>query len=272
MTAYLPLTYENYIFDLYGTLVDIHTDESCPRLWEKLSLFFGYYGARYSANELRHTWDERTAQCRGQAYEAFPEIDVTVIIRALFEQKGVAPSLELIHHTGQFFRILSTEYIRLYDGTRELLDGLRNAGKHIWLLSNAQRIFTRYELRMLDIDRCFDSILISSDFGVAKPDPRFFRQLNTNYSIDFSRSLFIGNDAVNDVGGAVGVGLDSFYVHSNLSSIAPSWLSEEAKLLTEAADFEKASAPDAPAVPLRFRLGDTTNETVMNFTGWGFTL
>ena len=23
----LPLTYDNYIFDLYGTLVDIHTDE-----------------------------------------------------------------------------------------------------------------------------------------------------------------------------------------------------------------------------------------------------
>lgn len=23
----LPLDYENYVFDLYGTLVDIHTDE-----------------------------------------------------------------------------------------------------------------------------------------------------------------------------------------------------------------------------------------------------
>ena len=32
----LPLTYDNYIFDLYGTLVDIHTDESDTAIWEKL--------------------------------------------------------------------------------------------------------------------------------------------------------------------------------------------------------------------------------------------
>ena len=34
----LPLTYDNYIFDLYGTLVDIHTDESDTAIWEKLAM------------------------------------------------------------------------------------------------------------------------------------------------------------------------------------------------------------------------------------------
>ena len=43
--AILPKHYENYVFDLYGTLVDIHTDEEPRELWEKLVLFFGYYGA-----------------------------------------------------------------------------------------------------------------------------------------------------------------------------------------------------------------------------------
>ena len=28
------MKYENYIFDLYGTLVDIHTDEENTELWE----------------------------------------------------------------------------------------------------------------------------------------------------------------------------------------------------------------------------------------------
>ena len=31
------MKYENYIFDLYGTLVDIHTDEEKTELWEKLA-------------------------------------------------------------------------------------------------------------------------------------------------------------------------------------------------------------------------------------------
>ena len=39
------MKYENYIFDLYGTLVDIHTDEEKTELWEKLAQFYGYYGA-----------------------------------------------------------------------------------------------------------------------------------------------------------------------------------------------------------------------------------
>ena len=33
--------YKNYIFDLYGTPVDIHTDEEQELLWEKLALFYG---------------------------------------------------------------------------------------------------------------------------------------------------------------------------------------------------------------------------------------
>ena len=31
------MKYENYIFDLYGTLVDINTDEEKRELWAKLA-------------------------------------------------------------------------------------------------------------------------------------------------------------------------------------------------------------------------------------------
>ena len=47
------MKYENYIFDLYGTLVDIHTDEEKTELWEKLAQFYGYYGAVYTAEASR---------------------------------------------------------------------------------------------------------------------------------------------------------------------------------------------------------------------------
>ena len=53
----LPLTYDNYIFDLYGTLVDIHTDESDTAIWEKLAMFYGYYGALYEAKELKERYE-----------------------------------------------------------------------------------------------------------------------------------------------------------------------------------------------------------------------
>ena len=53
----LPLTYDNYIFDLYGTLVDIHTDESDTAIWEKLAMFYGYYGALYEAKEFKERYE-----------------------------------------------------------------------------------------------------------------------------------------------------------------------------------------------------------------------
>ena len=36
--------YENYIFDLYGTLVDIHTDEWKTSFWKKVSQIFLVHG------------------------------------------------------------------------------------------------------------------------------------------------------------------------------------------------------------------------------------
>ena len=50
--AILPLEYETYVFDLYGTLVDIHTEEEDEALWEKLAMFYGYYGALSAPEEL----------------------------------------------------------------------------------------------------------------------------------------------------------------------------------------------------------------------------
>ena len=39
--------YKNYIFDFYGTLVDILTDEKYPVLWDTLGQLYQAYGAAY---------------------------------------------------------------------------------------------------------------------------------------------------------------------------------------------------------------------------------
>ena len=201
----LPLTYDNYIFDLYGTLVDIHTDESDTAIWEKLAMFYGYYGALYEAKELKARYETLVKSSEAElkkkledmdiekqneasdaqfaisyAHEASPEIHIEDVFEKLYEEKGVNPTKELSVHTGQFFRVMSTEYIKLYPGTKEMLKELKKAGKNVYLLSNAQRIFTAYE-------------------------------------IDVSKSLFIGNDSTTDIKGAKECRMDAFYVKSNIS-------------------------------------------------------
>lgn len=271
--------YRNYIFDLYGTLVDIRTDEERAEVWEKLRLFYGYYGAVYEAGELRacyrklvedkirggtggigHTgrgdrdfcgelvkgreesgiggeeYIERESEIfcgelvkdreesgmdgeeyAGKGYEACPEIKIEQVFSELFALKGVRAGEELAVCAGQFFRVLSTEHIGLYEGARELLERLKERGKRLYLLSNAQRIFTAYEMELLKIAGYFDGIFLSSDFGIKKPERQFFERLISQYDLDVRESIMIGNDEVCDIAGAWRAGFNTCYIHTGIS-------------------------------------------------------
>jgi putative hydrolase of the HAD superfamily len=61
----------------------------------------------------------------------------------LFEEKGIRENAAALGvNAAQLFRICSIEYLRLYPDVLEALAQLRQKGYRLWLLSNAQRIFT----------------------------------------------------------------------------------------------------------------------------------
>lgn len=226
--AILPDTYDNYVFDLYGTLVDIHTDENAKEVWEKLALFYGYYGACYEPQELKEQYgllvrekeDELRITLSGDphyAHESSPEIEITDVFQTLFTEKGVEEDQTLAIHAGQFFRVLSTEYVKVYPGTCDMLKNLKKKGKKVYLLSNAQRIFTAYEMQVMQIAQYFDDIFISSDFRTKKPDQHFFQALKDKHGLEAEKTLFIGNDSRCDIDGAKQVDFHTFYVNSNIS-------------------------------------------------------
>ena len=212
--------YTDLIFDLYGTLVDIHTEENAE-VWEKTALYFGYYGAHYSPRELEAAFTAqiklRKAQA-GQSYECFPDIPFHEVMADLFRSKGIEENADTLGiQAAQLFRIASTEYIRLYPKVLESLDLLRKKGYRLWLLSNAQEVFTRYELRHLGLWDAFDGVYISSCFGFRKPDVQFFRSLLEEQQLDPKQCLMIGNDRETDIAGAKAAGLDTFYMHTALT-------------------------------------------------------
>ena len=214
------MPYTDLIFDLYGTLVDIHTEEDAA-VWEKTALYFGYYGAHYDGAELKEAFQTAMAARKakaGQDYECFPDLPFEPVFAELFRAKGVTcRAEELAVNASQLFRIASTDYIRLYPGVIEALQSLREKGYRLWLLSNAQRVFTAFELRHLGLDHCFDGIYISSDFGCRKPDIRFFSALLEEQKLDLRNCLMIGNDLETDIAGAKNAGLATLYMHTNLT-------------------------------------------------------
>ena len=214
------MKYTDLIFDLYGTLVDIHTEES-DLVWEKCAIFFGFYGVHCTGGQLKKAFQQamarREAQA-GQSYECFPDIPFEQVMSQLLREGGVTENADALGvQAAQLFRIQSIEYIRLYPRAMEALAALREKGCRLWLLSNAQQVFTAYELRHLGLDRAFDGIYLSSDYGCRKPDARFLGALLTQQKLDAAKCLMIGNDRQTDIAGAKRLGIATLYMHTALT-------------------------------------------------------
>ena len=213
--------YKNYLFDLYGTLVDINTDEGKDILWEDMSMIYSLAGVKYTPSELKKQYEILTkAQVEAvpkEKYTTTPEPQIEYVFQKLFTQKGVKCSMEQAVAVGKAFRTLSVKFICLYDGVKELFEAIRSHGGKPYLLSNAQRIFTEPEIRNLGIYDEFEDIMISSDEGAAKPDIMFFTKMLKKHNLDPKETIMIGNDFNTDIRGSYEAGLDSLYLHTDIS-------------------------------------------------------
>ena len=214
--------YKNYLFDLYGTLIDINTNENKRYLWEKIAEIYNFNNAPYSPQELKKEYHRLVKNEKisvKNAHPNFTNIDVKIdnVFKNLYLNKGVDATETTIQMTAQFFRAISTKYIKLYDGAIDLLDSLRASGKNVYLLTNAQRCFTVPELTLLNITDKFDEIIISSDELTCKPDTAFYNVILNKYNLNKKETIMIGNDCTTDILGSFNAGLDSLYIHTNLS-------------------------------------------------------
>ena len=222
------MKYKNYVFDLYGTLVDIRTDESRPALWRALAGLYAAYGADYTPAALRAAFlreEKKARRALGKKLNTpWPEIRLEKIFAQLLSSpprshgvsSPVSPSsgTEEILQSGwaaliaNCFRVLSREKMRLYPGTKAALAGLRKAGCGVYLLSNAQAVFTRPEIEVLGLEAFFDGVFLSSDLMRMKPDPVFMDMLLQKYGLEREETVMVGNDFFSDAGVALASGVD----------------------------------------------------------------
>lgn len=213
--------YKNYVFDLYGTLADIRTDEWHMPVFIKAAEYYTKHGAEYEPEEFKELYDKFIEEEKADVHKRHPDfecvdIHLDKVFKKLFEIKGVSPTDEFVAETCVFFRRASREYIRLYDGIEELLTELHKK-ENVYLLSNAQRSFTWDELETLGIIDKFDGILISSDEECLKPDIHFYKALIDRYDLDPKETIMVGNDPVSDIEGGKRAGFDTLYIHTNIS-------------------------------------------------------
>ena len=146
-----------------------------------------------------------------------------VFARLLTEAKHIhktaqtfgADTDEIAYYLANSFRVLSRHRMKLYPAVPELLQHLRDCGKGVYMLSNAQAVFTTPEIEQLDLAKYFDDIFLSSDIGVKKPEPLFFEKLLQKHSLDPAKTVMVGNDLYADMGIALACGIAGAHINSD---------------------------------------------------------
>ena len=201
--------YEVVFFDLYGTLIDIRTDEQCDAAWQALYDTACELGAQYDSVEaLRERFEKLEArEMLHQSNHAivrngWDEFDVLPVYRSLLMNRNdEAERLLALPQAAQkaawAFRQGSTSMIRLYPGALEMIEKLQEAGIVVALLSNAQSCYTRAELEMTGLASVLDDVIISSEEKIRKPARDLYMLALDREFVTAKHALMVGNDEKN---------------------------------------------------------------------------
>lgn len=201
------MTINAVIFDLYGTLVDIETDERDPFLYAVLSQFLTYYEIFFQPEELAALYQETAAAHLSEHPGPFGEIDVFQVFEDILTRGwGRKPERALVIWVARLFRSLSRHRFGLFEDTLPALRGL-SQDLRLAIVSDAQWVFSEPEIRMLGLNPFFDTIVLSSRYFVRKPDPQIYAHALRAMWLPPSQALYVGNDPEVDVPGPQALGM-----------------------------------------------------------------
>ena len=201
-------------FDLYGTLIDIRTDEDDACVYATLAAYLAYWRVSITPAELAREYRSRVRTHLDRSNERFPEVDVSVIFGEIMTQYRVggsavgrtAPDPTETIAAAVLFRTLTRRYFATFPDVHRVLDRLATKYR-IGLISDAQWVFTEPELEIADLSRFFPVRILSSRVGVKKPSSRPFVEAMHALDVGPEASVYVGDNPARDLAGARAAGM-----------------------------------------------------------------
>jgi len=209
------------LFDINGTLIDIHTDEGMDEIYRAVSHFLTYRGIHLHRGEVREQYYRIMEEQTKASGEEHPEFDAVALWREFLELNQ-NPTWRLrrdrLEYMPRFlaemYRGISRHRMELYPDVKSVLDELKPRFS-LAVVSDGQSVWALPEMRAMGIDSYFHPIVISSDYGFRKPDPRLFQAALGGIGAAAEEVLFVGNDMYRDVFGARQMGIKTVFFASN---------------------------------------------------------
>ncbi|MBA4349441.1 MAG: hypothetical protein C0415_05575 [Thermodesulfovibrio sp.] len=205
-------------FDLYGTLIDIKTDEDEMWVYETLSRYLSYHSVFVKPYELKEAYFDAIQQHFNKSTEKYPEADVYKIFSGIMHKyDGKKYSSGIIIDTCVLFRTLTMRRFSVFEGVYKALESLNKKYKTA-IISDAQWVFAEPEIAMLNLERFFKNIIFSSKFGFKKPDVRIFDLAMKSLGVVPEESVYIGDNPARDLIGAKNAGMKFILFRSECRS------------------------------------------------------
>lgn len=208
------------LFDFYMTLVDVHTDERDPRVWETLASYLRYWGVTVRPDRLSELYFETVQRDLESSHEQFPDICIRDVFRQMLTELNGTDTDQLVPHLARLMRGLTVRKLEVFPGTLPTLDALRDSFQ-LALVSDAQKDFIYPEIELTGLSSYWATIVISSDFGYRKPDPRTIETALKRLDVLPGEAIYVGDNVYHDVAGAQNADVYSVLIdrHDQLSKL-----------------------------------------------------
>jgi putative hydrolase of the HAD superfamily len=204
------------LFDLYGTLVDVRLNEDAPTLWAGLAAVVRELGgALEHSSDVRDRFRQILDEEARHGREGFL---LEPTFRRLLACFGAG---ENVAHLGREFRRLSAEELTLRSYVAPLYEQLHRSGCTIGIVSNTESVLTQFDLDYHPLLFSSDTIVLSSEVGVRKPDVRIFEIALDRLHAAAEAAVFVGNSMAEDIEGARRAGLRAIHLDDGATGIAP---------------------------------------------------
>lgn len=191
---------------LDGSVIPVAVERTCDELARVTGPVDAPRLLNANGEAFGEFWPEAERRC------ALGEIDLVDVSRELWRRTLLKcglddPALAVVAFDTH--QRIAKELARVFDDVPDVLAALRDAGLASALVTNSSVAGQMEKLESVGLTAAFDAVVVSGDFGIAKPDPAIFdealRQLGlTNHDV-----WHVGDSLSTDVAGASAAGIRS---------------------------------------------------------------
>ena len=109
-------------------------------------------------------------------------------------------------------------FVQLFEGSEATLRTLREKGYRLGIVTNGPCVQQHRKLDVSGLRPLLDTVLVSSEEGVAKPDAELFCRAAARLGLSPAQCVFVGDHPVNDIDGAINAGMKVIFLDTRLPS------------------------------------------------------